>query len=203
MPRFLILIALFLSALVAGQGPSFSSLRGPKKGDETILVPGQERLERNCQDIKLIQKFQPIPPKPGRPPPRLPPQLIQAKGRRRGRDNIVRLEVTSLDLDKCLGWSTRGPGSLVPKSSGNGLMKGGCTSCRYQPHRPFQGETPELDYNMACWCRNVPKKTFANSDPVTGEKADIRYFNLDRVIAVKNGRLTCFERQGELVETFI
>ncbi|EIT75458.1 hypothetical protein F9C07_2287096 [Aspergillus flavus] len=173
----LILLTLYLSTLVsAGKDPSKAQIKDskPEKGNintkcHGIYINGEkpaiagEGVQRpvNANGERL--------PMGVRPPST--PQSVWATCDRR----IGGSRTSKLDLNQCLGWNPTTE-ELIPQSRGNGITKGGCSSCFYaKPH-------------LKCVCG------------VRNKQDDRISVQLDNVVeATHDGFLTCFEHTGSQV----
>ncbi|KNG84877.1 hypothetical protein ANOM_006874 [Aspergillus nomiae NRRL 13137] len=171
----LLIAALYLSALAAGQGAGKSKPSNP----QSFKVFYSEWRTR-CPDIKIMQhgKYE------GKNA--YPSQHLVTKCNVMGDDGNEFTLTTAIPLNMCIGWksdqSDKRKTTFIAEHMGGGPTKGKCWNCDY---RSLQRE------NLACWCQDVEVSEMVQEQKSKAKGAQ-RFFNLDEVMKIdKYGYPTC------------
>ncbi|KAE8354407.1 hypothetical protein BDV28DRAFT_147138 [Aspergillus coremiiformis] len=102
----------------------------------------------------------------------------------RNRRNV--LQVTAIDLNRCLGWDPQRP-YFPAQFNGYGITRGHCSYCQY-----MQWEEFPMDFAIRCWCKAQPD---ANQYTIR------KLFRKQGVITFDNdsGSVGCHGHQGRVM----
>ncbi|KAE8374491.1 hypothetical protein BDV26DRAFT_295921 [Aspergillus bertholletiae] len=176
MHQVLTIIAVYLTALVAGGIPMGASSTEPD------LMRQTRDFHNNCKEIAIVNAGD-RPRLARAPQPPLPMPYITAGCR--GADG--KHHRSKLALDYCLGWNpnARLKKNLIPQNNGFGIQKGKCYNCQYLADDYYS-------FMYKCTCM-IPDLIDVDRD-----YSEARYFEEPGVIHYdpQSGRLRCFNHLG-------